>query len=309
MRKIFFLLMLCSAWGLNALKVVDIYGQAYEYDNEQLSLLTRQDFETIRVRDGVIRKNMWSGFRFDKWMRDKGFVGFTRIRFESSDGYMVRFSSAEMDTLQCWLAFGQDGKDWGKGAMRVIFPQLMEMQWIRDVSTVTLESFAPLGLPDCFLFWESALAEIELHSNPRPFVNIEGWYLDDLLYTSGVDGVTSVIIVSRDGHRISLDWPQHLQGAVLEKDGDVIHMKSPLIPGGMWMRDIVYMQAGRTAFISRKSGSLLLTLDKDLGWNLSPDTTVMLVELSRLQYVSLPEFIQYPLTDSRILHFRVIRPD
>lgn len=308
MRTVIIVLLLCATWGWNALTVVDIHGQAHEFDNVQLSQLPKEDFETIRERDGVIRRNIWSGFRFDKWMQDKGFIGFTHIRFESEDRYMVRLSGAEMDTLQCWLAFAQDGKDFGKGSMRVIFPQLMEMQWIRDVATVTLESFAPLTMPDCFLFWESELADIELHKNPHPFVNIEGWYLDDLFYASGVDDIISVLMVSRDGHRISLDWPQHLKGAVLEKEGSTINLKSPNIPGGMWMRDIVYMQAGKTAFISRQFSTLLVSLSKDLSWNLSPDTTVMLVEASQQQSIGLHEFLKNPVVNSNVLHFRLLRP-
>lgn len=265
-------MMLMGALMLNALEIIDAKGISHLYQNAALHQLNTQELKTTREKDGVVRHNTWQGIRFDQWLAEQNLGSFGTIRFESDDRYLVSLSKAEFDSLESWLVVAQDSVRFDGYGLRLIFPALREMQWIRNLQRVVLEDFFPLPCPGKFFLMQPALASLKLHHEPKPFVKIDGWYIKDLLNKAGGDENCQVILMSRDGLKLSLNYPLHLEGAVLEKaDDHKLNLKSPQIPGGMWMKDIVYLQAGNVAFIEQDYIGGLITVAKALNWEQRPD--------------------------------------
>ena len=271
-RMIGLCILLLGGWMLNALEVIDNQGISHLYQNAALHQLPTQEVQTTREKDGVVRHNTWQGVHFDKWLAEQQLGSFGMIRFESDDRYLVSFTKAEFDSLESWLVIAQDSVRFDGYGLRLIFPKLREMQWIRNLQRVVLEDFHPLQRPEKFFLLQPSLAKLKLLHEPKPFVKIDGWYLKDLLSQAGSIENQTVVLMSRDGLKLSLNYPQHLEGAVLEKaEKGKLNLKSPLIPGGMWIKDIVYIQMGNTAFLDKDYIGGLINISKILAWETSPD--------------------------------------
>jgi hypothetical protein len=292
--RYFFALLLLSLGCLNALTVTDTFGVNTEYSYEFLSAQPRSDFETVRVKDGVEKRNRWQGFSFNAWLMAHPVLDYSIIRFESADGYLVSLSRAEFDTLDCWLVFTEDGKPFDNNAMRIIFPQLRDMKWIRDVSRVVFEDFDPLGLPKQFSFLEERLSEAPLKEDPAPFVNTKGYYFSDLLPKSALTEQVPVVLYSRDGLKLALEYPRHLEGAILEVTDDGFNLKSPRIPGGMWIKDIIYIQINDFALISTANLDALIALNRVMDWKLSPEVRFILDKGGKREQLPLADLLANP---------------
>jgi hypothetical protein len=266
-------MVLCAAvFSLNALQIIRSDGVEVNYNNAELHMLEQHEFSTSREKDGVVRLNNWKGIRFDHWLKQQGLGEYLNIRFESADRYTVILSRAEFEGLESWLVMAQDNEAFANSALRIIFPTLREMQWIRDVHRIVLESFEPLSKPDRFLLMKPFLEAQTLHNEPAPFVNVSGWYFSEFLPKLSNHDSKSVVLYSRDGLKMNLEYPFHLETAVLVKNKDNTYdLKSPQIPGGMWIRDIIYLQCDETALIELNSINSLIALHKLLNWESKPD--------------------------------------
>ena len=257
---------------LNALEIIDAQGVSHSYQNAKLHKLVSTQIETTREKDGVVRKNTWQGIPFDKWLQEQNLGDFGSIRFESDDRYLVSFTKAEFDTLQSWLAVAQDSVRFDGNTLRMIFPELREMQWIRNLQRIVLENFVPIPRPDRMMLLKPFLKELKLYDEPEPFVNIKGYYFREILGAMEENNFYKVILVTRDGLKQNLEYPLHLENAVLEKTAaGTYNLKSPRIPGGMWVKDIIYIQSGNKALIEQRQITALISISRSLGWENSPD--------------------------------------
>jgi hypothetical protein len=97
-----------------------------------------------------------------------------------------------------------------------------------------------------------------------------------------------------------LEYPRHLKGAVLETAKDeAINLKSPSIPAGMWLKDVVFMQCGPYALIRQDFIYQLPSLGKSLGWpEMLPTAKIIRATTHKasipLEYLYLPDSL--PLT-------------
>lgn len=281
-------------WGLNALTVCDTHGWASEFTYAELSSLATDSLATIRSKDGETRRDIWRGFRFDSWLKDILGQPYKIIRFESADRYLVSFSRAEFDTLAAWLAFAQNGETLPEDGLRLIFPALRDQKWIRGLERVVLEDLGPLGLPASFGFLEERLRESPLLQNPEPFTNLNGYYFEALLPVSARGDTFSVIFYSGDGMKLELEYPVHLAGAVIEASDDGFSLKSPRIPGGMWLKDIIYIQFGDTALIKTGHLDALIALNRLLDWQLGPDVSFVVRRGGESASVPLIDVLERP---------------
>ncbi len=256
---------------LGALQLIAPNGVIREFNNAELHKLPVQEIKTSREKDGEVRLNTWEGFRCDLWLKEQKPESYSSIRFESADRYQVSLSKEQFESLESYLVLAQDGVRFEHNSLRLIFPSLKEMQWIRDLERIVLENFEPLPRPKRFYLLESYLAGQKLLKDPKPFVNIEGWYFGDLLKPLSNAAEKQVILFSRDGLKQGLRYPYHLEGAVLEKAAAGYNLKSPQIPGGMWVKDIIYLQCDKEALISRSSLTRLIELAKLLSWETGPE--------------------------------------
>lgn len=258
--------------SLDALEIIDAQGISHSYANEELHKHPCSEFSTTREKDGEVRQNSWQGFRFDEWLKEQNLGTFGTIRFESNDRYRVSLSKAEFDSLQSWMVVAQDSVRFDGYALRMIFPQLREMQWIRNLQRIVLENFSPTSRPQRFLMMKPFLKKLKLHNEPEPFIKIKGYYFRDILAVLEENDYYQVILVTRDGLKQNLEYPLHLKDAVLERtDEGKLNLKSPQIPGGMWIKDIIYLQSGQMALIDQHQLNALISIAQDLGWDINSD--------------------------------------
>lgn len=267
------------------------------FSYEELASIPRDSVMTVREKDNVVKTDNWEGIRFDRWLAEQGWTDFDAIRFVSGDRYQMSLEKAEFDTLECWLVFSREGELFEDNSLRVIFPALRDMFWVRNLENVYLENTTPSILPDRFIPMEAFLSKHNIQSDPEPFKDIEGWRLEDLFGEFELPADLEVLFVSGDMIKVKLLWHEHLHGAILERYNGEYNLKSPRIPGGMWLKDIVYLQIGSRAWWRENSITLLPELDALLKWGLMPDSVAILHSGKIHTYLNINEL----MTASKLL--------
>ncbi len=291
---------------LGAITVTDTKGFTRSFDYAVLASQPQEEFTTIREKDGETRTDTWQGIRFDIWLKANLDKPFKVIRLESADRYMVSFSQAEFDTLASWLVFAQNGKTLPEDGLRVIFPSLRDMKWVRGLERVVLEDFDPLGMPSRFELLDARLESAALVENPAPFINLRGYYFADLLPLSARQDSVSAILYSADGMKLSLEYPRHLEGAILELTDEGLNLKSPAIPGGMWLKNIVFIQLGDFALIHPGNLEALIALNRVLDWKLGPDVHFVVQKEGGAQKITLNDALASPELLDGALSFELV---
>lgn len=300
------IILLFSISFLGAITVTDSQGVSSSFTYEELAEIPRQEFTTTRVKDGETRSDTWQGFRFDNWLEQFVDKPFSVIRFESPDRYMVSLSKAEFDTLACWLVFASSEEVFPEGSMRVIFPALRDMKWVRDLDRVVLEDFDPLKMPVRFEFLDERLKQETLLDDPAPFTNTKGYYFADLLPLSSRAESFNVVLYSQDGMKLSLEYPLHLEGAILEATDDGLNLKSPQIPGGMWLKNIIYIQIDEFALIHTGNLDALIALNRIMDWKLSPEVHFILHKSGVKEKIPLNDLLAHPELLAEVESFELI---
>lgn len=303
---IIFLIALLCASLLGALTIVDPGGISHTLDPEALASEPRQEIETLRDKDGTARLDTWQGFRLDARLKEMIDEPYTIVRFESEDNYMVNLSKAEFDTLACWLVFSRDGEALPNNGSRVIFPALRDMKWVWNPQRIVFEDFDPLGMPASFEFLDERLKEENLLDDPAPFTNTRGYYFADLLPKTSRGEACSVVLYSADGMKLSLEYPRHLEGAILEATDDGLNLKSPQIPGGMWLKDIVYIQIDDFALIHTGNLDALIALNRVMDWQLSPDVHFIVQSPQGQSSIPLNDLLANPELLSGVKSFELV---
>ena len=103
-----------------------------------------------------------------------------------------------------------------------------------------------------------------------------------------------VILYSRDGMKMGLEYPQHLEGAVLEVTDDGFNLKSPSIPGGMWLKNIIFIQMSDLVLIDIENIDALIALNRVLDWQLSPDVMFVVEQGGTTREYPLVEILSEP---------------
>lgn len=271
------LLSLSLVSQLMAIVIVDNTGISHEYPYETFFRVQGEEFTTSKEIDGETQVSTWKGMRFDTWLKEQDLGDFSRIKFISSDRYEVIFNRAEWDTLSCWLAYSEDGDIFPKEQLRVIFPHLRSQYWVRDIKQVRLENYQQIAMPTRFILLADFMGSQKLINDPKPFVRMQGYRFDDFISSLSENPIKEIVLYSKDGLSQYLSYPSQLSGAVLElTESGSYNLKSPQIPGGMWMKDIIYLQCDAIALIHKKHISSLIPLARILDWDLSADVKVKL---------------------------------
>lgn len=287
MKNIALILLFCLSCSLFfALEIVLKDGRILSFPNADFAKLKQEEITTFRTREEGVRTDKWKGIRFDNWLKEKNLRDFSTIRFESDDRYQMSFEKVAFDTTSCWLVTQNDKEIFAPENYRIIFPNLMQNHWVRNISKVVLQDFRPIARPVRVYFvdqdrqqnWSPELQNLKLHQDPKPFVNIRGYFLEDLLKTLKSGKKADLVFFSRDGFKLRLNYPLDLKGAVLElTEAGNLNLKSPQIPGGMWVKDLVYIQIGKTALLQKAALNRLIDLNQHFGWQLTADAKVKLI--------------------------------
>jgi hypothetical protein len=296
MKHTLLIFLLILAAGLPALVVVDTQCISHEYAYETFFKIRPAEFSTSREKDGVVNTQNWTGIRFDKWLAEQRLGDFARIKFLSKDRYEVSFSKVEWDSLTCWLSYAEGGQTFPNQQFRMIFPYLREMHWVRDVQRVVLENEKDIPIPIRLISFDRFFQDQVLINDPKPFKRLQGYSLDLFLGSLSEKPIKDIVLYSADGLIQNLIYPSQLSGAVLELSEDgKYHLKSPQIPGGMWMKDIVYLQCDSMALISMKHISKIIPIAKTLAWELSPEVQIALINGSSREEITLGDALSEPM--------------
>jgi len=280
---------LCS---LSAIEIIDSDGVTHTYSFAQFRQLANEEVVTTRHRDGRTQSETWLGLRFDHWLRDNGFIRWQNIRLEAEDNYVINIHRAEFDTLECWMVFRQGEVELDSLNYRVIFPGLRELHWVRAVQRIVLEDFNPLIKPQRLMFWAKESAKLSIHNNPEPFIKTRAYMMDEIIHNLFRLARADVILVSKDGLRLRMEYPRHLRAAILEiTDDGSLNLKSARIPGGLWIRDIIYLQADNLALIMPAGLNQMIEISKLLDWGLTPETRFLQVKRQQLRYTGIAQVI------------------
>jgi hypothetical protein len=292
---------------LAALIITDNQGISHEYSYEQFFKIPAQEFSTSKEVDGETVINTWKGIRFDTWLKEQNLGDFAVIKFLSGDRYEVKFNKAEWDTLTCFLAHTGEGNIFPNEQLRIIFPHLRSMYWVRDVKRISLEHYKEIPIPVKFYSLAEFLSKQELVQDPKPFVKMKGYRFDDFVGKLSDLPIKDVVIYSRDGLIQTLVYPSQLAGAVLElTEEGTYNVKSPQIPGGMWMKNISYIQVDYQALIDTYNASVLVPLAKALQWQLSPNVKLNMHFPRATEVMELGDVLAEPMLLNDTLYFELV---
>jgi hypothetical protein len=295
-RKILLSLAMFSCLLVSSLPGLEVYtiNQGVQYYSLDILRQTRQEsFTTKRFKHEQNLVETWEGLSLQKWLEERNYTDFQSIRFESADNYMVRIHKAELDSMPGYLVLKKDGKWLDSTEVRVIFPAQRDMFWVRGVARIYLEDFQPAPPPRQIFVWDSISKKLSLQHHPKPFIKIEGFSFDNVMRSVFYQDTGSVILVSRDGIKQRLEYPKHLKGAVLEVTEDgAINLKSPVIPAGMWLKDVVFVQCGPYSVVKYDFLYRLPYLDQLLDWKTFSDDKMVTRSAASKARVSLESLYQ-----------------
>jgi hypothetical protein len=253
---------------LCGIEVITKDGDVTVFYLQELSREKQVEYRTPRHKNGADTIDYWKGVALIPWLSKHKFNNWQSLRFESGDNYVVRFHRAELDTMPGYITLEQNGAKLDSTEVRIIFPQQRERFWIRDVARIYLEDFEVAPRPRQISIGSNF--NVPLITNPEPFRGISAYRMADLMTSVFFADVGSVILVSKDGSRLRLEYPKHLEGSILERDSNgLLNFKSPTIPTGMWLRDVVYIQCGPYAILCGND-TRIDEIAKILEWKSSP---------------------------------------
>ncbi|MDD2331100.1 MAG: hypothetical protein PHI68_00455 [Candidatus Cloacimonetes bacterium] len=305
MKRVFWILLLgMGVLMLNGLDITDSQGFTRSFDLAIARALPREEVTTISEKTEAEVK--WQGFRLKPWLDAQGYTEFDQIRIQAPDRYQVLLSAQDFVTGDAWMIFSRDGKELDDAGIRIIFTKLREMNWIRNPERISLEKSSFMGRPSQFMFLDRVLKKLTLTSDPAPFKKISGYFFIDVAESCFEDGESEFLFYTKDGLRSKLEYPLHLEGAVLElKDDGSLSLKSPKIPGGMWLNQIVYIQANDKALIRDEALGMLIDIAVQLNWKSEPDLKATVCFESEKREMDLSELMTSEKLSNRATGFEL----
>ncbi len=242
-----------------------------ELDFSSLTLAQAQELVTEKEKDGKLEKRLWQGIRLQQLLRDNGIKQYDQIKFTSVDNYLVRLSRDEIIANDPLIAIYLNGQRLEENC-RLIIPDIPGMYWIRNINLIETEQNPQLDLPHTLFFAEPYLNQLTITTDPQPFIEVEGYYLTQLLQSLVPALSGQYLLISRDGISHLLDYDDYLAQAVLVKLESGYTLQSPQMPGGMWIKNIACIQKGETFIIFRSQFNDWQEIKSLTGWQNIPET-------------------------------------
>ncbi len=217
--------------------------KSVELTREQLTGQPITQLETTREKKGMTVKEQWTGVRIDALA---GMVcgkdAWQAVVLRSEDNYQVRLSRQEVTDSAAMIAWERDGKSLKKDGTRVIVPGMRQMYWIYDPVLLLVETEAATVEPTAIVNGDIVLERLTLHQALSPFEKDHGYTFAELAKATFPDIRGSYRLIARDGITHDLTFDPYLENAVIAVNADTLHLKSPDMPGGMWVKQLVYIQ-------------------------------------------------------------------
>lgn len=235
---------------------------------QQLKQYTLTEFKTHREKHEKIIDDTWKGVNLNELL--KTLPTYDKVRITSADNYQVRLTKEEIEKNNPILALYRNNVELKENEIRLVISNMRDMYWIADISSIVVEKAYTFPTPSKVFIVESVLATERLQINPKPFKDVQGYRLSVLFAPILPIVKEPVRICTMDGIEQQLDYEQYLQEGVFVKNADNYELRSPSMPGGMWMKKMAYMQVGSNGFliVSSYTDLTFMELAKKLGWEL-----------------------------------------
>ena len=94
--------------------------------------------------------------------------------------------------------------------------------------------------------------------------------------------------------------------AIIELTDYGFNLKSPRIPEGMWLKDVIYLQIDDWALIKSENLDALITLNRIMDWKLSPDVQFIVNINGKEEKIPLSDVLAHPEKLANISSFELI---
>ncbi len=239
---------------------------------DKLKTYDQVEFSTHRVKDGEEKDDLWSGVPLMTLLTDLGIENYSIIKVIANDNYMVRYEVGDISPEDPVIAIKRNGKDLTEETVRLVAPSRRDMFWIQNIAKIQTEEPTTMSHPEVLYRAETLMANLTIQNNPKPFVDVDGYFLRDVMSQVFPSLTGEFLLMGIDGVRHLLNYSSYLSEAVLIIDNDSFYMKSPQMPGGMWIQQIAYIQQDDTAIIFTGTAKKLENLGEHLHWNEIPET-------------------------------------
>ena len=270
MKKLFIIVLVLITFTLFSITFIDD-ERVIEISFEDLATKPQLELETQRDKKGEIIDDNWIGADLKALLTELNIVDFDQLKFTSEDNYQVRLSKQEIEEYAPLIALQRNGKALNEAELRLVVPQIHDMFWIQGITSITTEKANKMPLPHTLFVAEQIISKLEVISEPKPFTNVQGYFFIDLV--SGIFPMlqSEFLLVGIDGVSHKLDFEKYLKNAVLIIDEDKLNLQSPNMPGGMWIKNLTYIQMFDRAVFFKDKILNLHNMSKLLGWKEIPE--------------------------------------
>lgn len=266
-KIIFFLLIITLS--LFSLTIID-QSKSFEISLDELSSFQQAEKNTQREKNGKMRKETWYGADLNSILKEYHIEDFDQMRFTSADNYQVRLTKQKIVEYLPIIALQKNDTKLEEDKIRLIVPQISDMFWIQGISQIVTEEENKMPLPNTLFTAEPILDKMAIVPDPAPFVDVQGYYLRDLLADVFPMLQTEFLLISADGVSHKLDFDQFLKNAVLILDDNKYNLQSSDMPGGMWIKNLAFIQMFDRVIFFQDQFSNWHDLAKLAGWKEKP---------------------------------------
>ncbi len=269
MKKILTIICLIVWLTLSSISIID-GKKTNEISLKELQLMPQTELKTHRDKDGEIRDDIWIGASLKDILVEFQISDFDQLRFTSEDNYQVRLTKLEIEEYSPIIALNRNDEELNEEKLRLVVPQIRDMFWIQGIVSVTTEQEDDMPAPYTLFVAEKIIENIEIVPDPEPFKNMEGFFFIDLISPKYPNLQDEFWLVSADGVSHKLDFEKYLRNAVLIVDERKYNLQSPDMPGGMWVKNLAYIQMSDRAIFFKDKLSNLHNMSRLLGWKALP---------------------------------------
>ncbi|HHE37935.1 MAG TPA: hypothetical protein ENL20_05110 [Candidatus Cloacimonetes bacterium] len=267
-----------SLFSVFSILFLNLHSLEIKTDNESLpiSIEKLQEFEqleitTTREKNDKIKIDIWSGVDLISLLKVNEINDFAQLKFISDDNYLVRLKKKEILQTKPIIALQRNGNDLQINEIRLVVPEMRDMFWIRNLKTIEVELLQEAIFPNTIFLAENNLEKKQIRKDPEPFVDVSGYFFNDLIENifPFLDG--EFLIVGRDGVQHNLDYQTYLEKASLIFEDGKYDLKSPSMPAGMWIKEIAYIQLFDRGILFMEPFENWKQIKELLKWNNVPD--------------------------------------
>lgn len=245
---------------------------------DSLAKLPQSEVKTQREKRGEIKTETWSGVSMPVLLGRYGIDPASELRIVSDDNYQALLTSEQ--TAGAILALFHNGEVLPPEKIRLVNPQIRDMFWIQNPILIEVQK-KPRAL-ECrqLLLLNRLLDNMAVRPDLPPFADMQGWYFRDLASQVVSEPKGVWFVWGRDGVCQVLDYDTYLQNAAIIRTDDLLDLKSPDMPAGMWIKDLAVLQKDETVLVLAPRFADLNDVSTLLGWKNLPGKVVTLPDLT-----------------------------